>query len=156
MAAVEAADTSVAAGAEDISAGEPPDLATAWAVRALPRLAAIVAELLRAPMAPTEQRDRALTVGGPMAVRLTVRDTLAHMAAGLRRPRQVHATVQLRLIEPIRQRLRGVTAPLALPLTAARLIAARQLGLHRRPIAATLRRPGRQVEWSLPIDRALL
>jgi hypothetical protein len=165
MAGVEVVASTAAAGsvAEDTSEVELRDPATVGVVRVLLGRGAIVAELLGVPMELTgrddlaeltERRDRAPTVAGRTAVRPTVRDILAHMAAGRRRHRQVH--VMVRLIEPIRQQPRGITALLALRLTAARLIAGRHPVLHRRPIAATFRRPGLQVEWSLPIDRDLL
>ncbi len=149
--AVAAAGTSAAmVEAEDISAVEVLIRAIARAL-VLTALEAIAAELLRALMEPTEERDPAPTVVGPMAARPIARDTLALMVAGLRRHRQVHVTVQLLTTAQTQRQQPGITALLALTQTAARP----QETLRRRPTAEVPRLPGPPAGRSLPIDLAL-
>jgi hypothetical protein len=115
---------------------------------------------LRAPMELTDRRDLveltdrrapARTAAGHMVARPTARDTLGHMAAGLRRHHLVHVTVQLLITAQTQRQPREITALLALAPIAARP----QGTLRRQPTAEALRLPGRPAGWSLPIDQVL-
>jgi hypothetical protein len=106
---------------------------------------------LRAPIELTDRRAPARTAAGHMVARPTARDTLGHMAAGLRRHHLVHVTVQLLITAQTQRQPREITALLALAPIAARP----QGTLRRQPTAEALRLPGRPAGWSLPIDQVL-
>jgi hypothetical protein len=106
---------------------------------------------LRAPMELTDRRAPARTAAGHTVARPTARDTLGHMAAGLRRHHLVHVTVQLLITAQTQRQPREITALLALAPIAARP----QGTLRRQPTAEALRLPGRPAGWSLPIDQVL-